>query len=53
VTSTDFVVARNDLAQCRLIETAIPDAAALPADALLVKVRAAGPTPCGASISTR
>ncbi|BAR58017.1 hypothetical protein ACVIWV_006794 [Bradyrhizobium diazoefficiens] len=38
MTSTDFVVARNDLEQCKLIETAIPDAAALPADALLVKV---------------
>ena len=38
MTSTDFVVARNDLEQCKLIETAIPDAAALPQDALLVKV---------------
>jgi len=38
MTSTDFVVARNDLEQCKLIETTIPDAAALPADALLVKV---------------
>ena len=38
MTSTDFVVARDDLEQCKLIETAIPDAAALPADALLVKV---------------
>ncbi|MDA9521766.1 hypothetical protein XI06_15915 [Bradyrhizobium sp. CCBAU 11434] len=38
MTSTDFVVARNDLAQCKLIETTLPDAALLPADALLVKV---------------
>ncbi|MDN4984209.1 DUF2855 family protein [Bradyrhizobium arachidis] len=38
MTSTDFVVARNDLEQCKLIETALPDAATLPADALLVKV---------------
>jgi Protein of unknown function (DUF2855) len=36
--STDFVVARDDLQQCRSIETQLPDAAALPADALLVKV---------------
>ena len=36
--STDFVVARNDFEQCKLIETQLPDAAALPADALLVKV---------------
>ncbi|MBR0740103.1 DUF2855 family protein [Bradyrhizobium liaoningense] len=38
MTSTDFVVARDDLEQCKLIETTIPDAAALPQDALLVKV---------------
>jgi len=38
MTSTDFVVARNDLEQCKLIETTLPDAAHLPADALLVKV---------------
>ncbi|MGV7218755.1 DUF2855 family protein [Bradyrhizobium sp. UFLA05-112] len=38
MTSTDFIVARNDLEQCKLIETAIPDPPALPADALLVKV---------------
>ena len=37
-TSTDFVVARNDLQQCKVIETQLPDAAALPDDALLVKV---------------
>ena len=36
--STDFVVARNDLQQCKVIETQLPDAAALPDDALLVKV---------------
>ena len=34
----DFVVARNDLQQCKMIETQLPDAAALPDDALLVKV---------------
>ena len=26
--STDFVVARNDLQQCKVIETSLPDAAA-------------------------
>jgi hypothetical protein len=36
--STDFVVARNDLQQCKVIETGLPDAAALPEDALLVRV---------------
>jgi hypothetical protein len=36
--STDFVVARNDLQQCRLIETALPDLDSLPAESLLVKV---------------
>ena len=36
--ATDFVVARNDLQQCKVIETQLPDAAALPDDALLVKV---------------
>ena len=36
--STDFIVIRNDLQQCKLIETKLPDTAALPADALLVKV---------------
>jgi hypothetical protein len=34
----DFVVARNDLQQCKLIETRLPDAATLPSEALLVKV---------------
>jgi hypothetical protein len=36
--STDFVVARNDLQQCKFIETMLPDAATLPDDALLVKI---------------
>jgi hypothetical protein len=36
MTSTDFVVARNDLQRCKTIETQLPDAAALPDDALLV-----------------
>jgi hypothetical protein len=36
--STDFVVARNDLQQCKFIETELPDAAALPDEALLIKV---------------
>jgi hypothetical protein len=36
--SIDFVVARNDLQQCKSIETQLPDAATLPDDALLVKV---------------
>src|SRR5947207_9707788 len=36
--ATDFVVARNDLQQCKSIETQLPDADALPDEALLVKV---------------
>ncbi len=36
--SADFIVARKDLQQCKLIETQLPDAAALPEDALLIKV---------------
>jgi hypothetical protein len=36
--STDFAVARNDLQQCKAIETQVPDAATLPDEALLVKV---------------
>jgi hypothetical protein len=36
--ATDFVVARNDLQQCKLVETHLSNAEALPADALLVKV---------------
>ena len=35
--STDFVVARNDLQQCKAIGTQLPDAAALPDDALLTR----------------
>ena len=36
--STDFIVARSDLHDCKFIETPLPDAASLPAEALLVKV---------------
>src|SRR3954453_1543366 len=36
--STDFIVARNDLQQCKTIVTELPDGDALPEDALLVKV---------------
>jgi Protein of unknown function (DUF2855) len=36
--STDFIVARDDLQQCKFVETQLPDAAALPDEALLVKV---------------
>jgi len=36
--STDFIVARHDLQQCKFIESELPDAAALPDEALLVKV---------------
>ncbi len=36
--STDFVVARDDLQQCKSIETELPDAAALPSDALLIRI---------------
>jgi hypothetical protein len=36
--ATDFVVPRNDLQQCKVIERPLPDAAALPDDALIVKV---------------
>lgn len=34
----DFVVARDDLQQCKVIDTQLPDAAALPDGALLAKV---------------
>jgi len=37
--STDFIVVRNDLARCEVIETQLPDAATLPDEALLVKVK--------------
>ncbi|MBV8701261.1 MAG: DUF2855 family protein [Bradyrhizobium sp.] len=36
--SRDFVVARDALEQCKTIETELPDADALPSEALLVKV---------------
>src|SRR5450432_1735781 len=36
--STDFVVAREEFARCKFIETSIPSAAELPDEALLVKV---------------
>jgi hypothetical protein len=36
--STDFVVARRDLQQCKFIETGLPDTSALPDEALLVKI---------------
>jgi hypothetical protein len=36
--ATDFIVARNDLQQCKSIATELPDAAALPDEALLVKI---------------
>ena len=36
--STDFIVARNDLQQCKTIETRLPDAAQLPDGALLIKI---------------
>jgi hypothetical protein len=36
--STDFVVARDDFARCRFIQTSMASAADLPDDALLVKV---------------
>ncbi len=36
--STDFVVARNDLQQYKIVETQLPDAGSLPDEALLVKV---------------
>jgi hypothetical protein len=36
--STDFIVARRDLQQCKFIETRLPDANALPDGALLVKI---------------
>ena len=36
--STDFIVARHDLRDCKFIETRLPDANELPDEALLVKV---------------
>ncbi len=38
MSAIDFGRAASDLEQCKLIETAKPDAAMLPDDALLVKV---------------
>jgi Protein of unknown function (DUF2855) len=36
--ATDFIVARDDLQNCKFIETQLPDAARLPDEALLVKI---------------
>jgi Protein of unknown function (DUF2855) len=36
--STDFIVARDDLQQCKFIQMQLPNAAELPAETLLVKV---------------
>jgi hypothetical protein len=36
--STDFVVARDDLQQCKSIETQMPDATAVPDGALLIRI---------------
>src|SRR6202046_3850075 len=36
--STDFIVARDDLQQCKTIEPQLPDAAQLPDGALLVRI---------------
>jgi hypothetical protein len=36
--STDFIVSRHDLQDCKLIETRLPDASALSDDALLIKI---------------
>jgi hypothetical protein len=36
--STDFIVARNDLQQCKTIETRLPHAAQLPDGALLIRI---------------
>ena len=36
--ATDFIVARNDLQQCKIIETQLPDAATLPDETLLIKI---------------
>ena len=38
MTSIDFVVAKNDLDQCKVVTTELPGADALPTDALLLKV---------------
>src|SRR5262249_6369962 len=36
--TAEFIVAKHDLRECKLIETSLPDADALPSDVLLVKV---------------
>jgi Protein of unknown function (DUF2855) len=36
--STDFIVARDDLQQCKTIETRLPDTAQLPDGALLIRI---------------
>jgi hypothetical protein len=36
--STDFVVARDDLQQCKFVEMQLPDATELPDEALLIKI---------------
>jgi hypothetical protein len=36
--SSDFIVARHDLQQCKFIETRLPDIAALADEALLIKI---------------
>ena len=55
--ATEFVVARNDLQQCKVIETQLPDAAALPDEALAGEGHAllpspptTSPMPCSATI---
>jgi hypothetical protein len=39
MTSTDFVVARKNLNQCKFVERLLADAAALPGETLLVDHR--------------
>src|SRR3954468_24282736 len=36
--STDFIVARDELARCKFVETSLPSASELPGEALLVRV---------------
>jgi hypothetical protein len=36
--SIDFIVARNDLRQCKFIETSLPEPADLPDEARLIKI---------------
>jgi hypothetical protein len=35
--ATDFIVARHNLGECKFVETRLPDAGALPDEALLVR----------------